>query len=98
MILKYHKYGSEIWGLTPMISIERVHLYACKCFMNATSKTCNAVVLGDCGSHQMFVNTAKPVVKYWLRILKMPDYRYVKHVTICLGFMTKLGIVIGSAY
>lgn len=81
-----------------MESIERVHPYACTYFINATAKACNTVVLGDCGRHQIFISNANRVVKQWLRILKMPDYRYVKSVTIFLGFMTLLGIVIGSVY
>lgn len=90
-ILPMLQYGSELWGLTSMTCIENVHLYACKCFMNVPIRACNAVVKGDCGRHKMFIFTAKRVVKYWLRILKIPDHRYLKKCYFMLRFYDNLG-------
>ena len=38
----------------------------------------NDAVLGDCGRYPMYINAAKRCVKYWLKILRMQDNRYVK--------------------
>ena len=71
-------YGSELWGLNHYEAVERVHTYACKRYMLAPIHAPNLTIYGDCGRFPMYIYTAKKVIKYWLRILDMPEYRYVK--------------------
>ena len=53
-------------------------MYACKIYMCVGIKSCNASVLGDCGRVPLYIETAKRCIKYWIRILKMPNGRLVK--------------------
>lgn len=71
-------YGCEVWGIEQFESIERLQYYACKRFMNVTLKASNFGVLGDCGRYPLYITTFKRVIKYWIKILRMPSHRYVK--------------------
>ena len=71
-------YGAEGWGLETFTELERVQHYACKRFMCVNQKTCNLVAVGDCERFPLYIETIKRCVKYWLKILKMPNIRYVK--------------------
>ena len=71
-------YGAEVWGLETFIDLERVQYYACKRFMCVKQKSCNMVALGDCYRFPVFIKTSKRSIKYWFKILKMPNERYVK--------------------
>jgi len=52
-------YGSEIWGLTTMPSIENVQMYACKRFFNISKMSCNDAVIGDLERYPIYVFAAK---------------------------------------
>ena len=56
-----------------------------------TKKSINAAVLGDCGRYQMFITTAKRVIKYWCKILKMDDQRYVKKAYNMMKYFDNIG-------
>ena len=71
-------YGCEVWGIEQFESIERLQYYACKRFMNVTLKASNFGVLGDCGRYPLYITTFKRVIKYWIKILRMPSHRYEK--------------------
>ena len=62
-------YGAELWGTKMYDSLERVHRYACKRFLNVSNKVCNSFVLGDCGRFPLHIQTQKRVLKYWLKLL-----------------------------
>ena len=70
-------YGAEVWGLEADLKVvERIHLFALKRFLNVSSRTPNVMVYGETGRYPLFVNIFVKSVKYWLRILKMPDHRF----------------------
>ena len=70
-------YGAEVWGLEADLKVvERIHLFALKRFLNVSSRTPNVIVYGETGRYPLFVNIFVKSVKYWLRILKMPDHRF----------------------
>ena len=70
-------YGAEVWGLEADLKVvERIHLFALKRFLNISRRTPNVVVYGETGRYPLFVNIFVKSVKYWLCILKMPDYRF----------------------
>ena len=56
--------------------VERIHLSALKRFLNVSSRTPNVMVYGETGRYPLFVNIFVKSVKYWLRILKMPDHHF----------------------
>ncbi|XP_053373959.1 uncharacterized protein LOC128546717 [Mercenaria mercenaria] len=62
--------------LRPTIRVlERAQYYACKRFMCAKQKTSNVAILGDCGRYPLYITTYKRSIKYWMKILKMPNDR-----------------------
>ena len=77
-ILPILLYGSKLWGVKHFDCIERVHYYLCKRYVNVGIKASNLGVIGDCGRFPMSIETRKRAIKYWLKILKLPDEKYVK--------------------
>jgi hypothetical protein len=71
-------YGFEIWGLNKFDELERVQYYACKRFMCAKQKSSNCAVLGDCARYPPYVKTYKRAIRYWLKIIKMPNEGIIK--------------------
>ena len=71
-------YGSELWGLKQSECMEKIHYYTCKRLIKVPLKTCNFGVLGECGRYPLYIETAKRVLKYWIKILHMQNDRYVK--------------------
>ena len=84
-------YGSEIWGYEKRESIELVQRYACKRYMCVSLRACNAAVLGDCGRVPMWIESSKRCIKYWIKILSIPDTRYVKKCYIMLKILDEYG-------
>ena len=84
-------YGSEIWGLKHMSCIEKIHIYACKRYLNAPANSCNDAIMGDLARFPMFINTSKRCIKYWLRILQLPAHRYVRACYEMLKHFDQLG-------
>ena len=62
-------YGSETWGTHQLGDIEKVHMFACKRFLNTGMKTPNKMVLGDLGRYPMYTTYAVQCIKYWFRII-----------------------------
>ena len=54
-------YGAELWGTKMYDSLEYVHRYACKRFLNVNFKVCNSFALGDCGRFPLHIQTQKRV-------------------------------------
>ena len=46
--------------------------------MCVKQSTANASVLGDCGRFPLCITTVSRVLVYWLKILSLPNDRYVK--------------------
>ena len=85
-------YGSEIWGLLQDNSaIERVHLYACKKYLNVPIRTPSAMVYGELGRYPLVVNCYIRALKYWLRIIKMETHRLPRQSYTLLIKLDKLG-------
>ena len=84
-------YGCEIWGTNVVSCTENVQNYACKRFLNVKIYACNNSVLGDVGRYPMYIYAYKRVVKYWIRILNMPNTRYVKLCYNMMKFFDSVG-------
>ena len=59
--------------------------------MCVSKRTTNAAVLRDCGRHPMNILTAKRVIKYWCKILELPDDRLVKKCYYILKALSERG-------
>jgi hypothetical protein len=71
-------YSSEIWGLKRLESIEKVHLLACKRFLGVPLKTPNRMIYGELGRFPLYINSAIRCIKYWFRLLTLPENRLPK--------------------
>ena len=63
-------YASELWGFKKQISVERAHLFACKRFLNVSSRSPNNLVYGETGRYPLIVNSTIRALKYWLKLQK----------------------------
>ena len=72
-------YGADIWGMSSnTTAIENVHLLALKFFLNVPVITPNVMVYGDTGRYELYIYSILSSMKYWCKILKMSESRYVK--------------------
>ena len=71
-------YGAEVWGYKQFVSVERVHLFACKSFLRVCNKTPNDVVYGELGRFPLYITALIKCVKYWLKLLSQPENCYSK--------------------
>ena len=71
-------YGSEVWGCKKFDDIEKVHIKICKMILGVGRDVKNNIALGDCGRYPIYIDTYVRVVKYWSRLLAMPENRYPK--------------------
>ena len=77
-------YGSEIWGSSVNSSIENVLLKYCRMQLGVGSKAPGPAVLGECGRHSVYVYCYIRCIKYWLKILALPNDSIVKSCFIML--------------
>jgi len=77
-------YTSEIWGLRNTDGIEKTHVFACKRFLGLDIRTPNHLVHGELGRYPLSINSSIRVIKYWLKLSKMPCTRIPKQAYIML--------------
>ena len=69
-------YSAEVWGLmVDYDPTEKVHLYACKRFLNVAACTPKKMVCGELGRHPLKNNYFVKSVKFWFRLLHMDATR-----------------------
>ena len=51
-------YGSELWGIKARESIEKVHIQACKLFLNVPPHTPNDMMYGELGRFPLYIQAA----------------------------------------
>jgi hypothetical protein len=66
-------YGSEVWGFHKAPDIERVHLKFLKQLLGVKVQTTNSAVFGEFGRFPFEILRKVRIVKYWYRILQLPD-------------------------
>jgi hypothetical protein len=72
-------YASEVWSLLVNDdATEKVHLFACKRYLNVAPRTPNKMVYGELGRHPIKVNGIVRALKFWFRLLKMDASRLPK--------------------
>ena len=71
-------YGSEVWGFHRLDEIEKVHTKICKMILGAGRDVKNSVALGECGRFPVRIDVHVRIIKYWCKLLLMPDSRYPK--------------------
>lgn len=71
-------YGSEIWGYEYSKTIEKIHIQFCKKFVGLHQNTADYFALSECGRYPLAVTYMCNSVKYWAKVVQMPDHRYPK--------------------
>ena len=66
-------YGSEVWGANVHPSLEKVHLLFCRRQLGVGSSAASPAVLGECGRYGIYINCYVKCVKYWIKLLSLPE-------------------------
>ena len=83
-------YGAEIWGSEVHSSIERVHTKFCKQQLGVGINTPNCAALGECGRDSVYVYCFIKCIKYWLRLISLPEQSLLKS---CYNLQYKCSIL-----
>ena len=75
MIVPILTFGAEVWGFSESKEIEKVQLEFCKYFLGVKSSVNNCVVLGECGRLTLYTVYVSKCIKYWCKLLQMPNDR-----------------------
>ena len=71
-------YGCEIWGCDIGNKIEDVQLKFCRMLLGVGSKTAKPTILGECGRHRLLVRCHLRVIKYWIKVIHLPNSTLIK--------------------
>lgn len=77
-ILPILHYGSEIWGFSESLDIERVQLKCCKNILKIHTKVPGIALRGELGRLPLLLKRRYNIINYWLRILEMENTRLSK--------------------
>jgi hypothetical protein len=69
-------YGAELWGFQRYEVLERIQTLACKRYLKLGRNTPSLMVLGECGRLPIYYNSLFRCIKYWTKLLRMPNNRY----------------------
>ena len=72
-------YRGEIWGVDYIETIERVQIQFCKDFLGVRQSTNDCMVWSECGRLPLCTYYYLKSIKYWLKLLHMPDHRLPKN-------------------
>ena len=66
-------YGSEVWGVYNLNSIDKLHLRFCKHILGVKRQTPNNAVLGELGRFPLSVLCRERSLKFWCKIMSKTD-------------------------
>ena len=91
MVTPILSFGSEIWGYEYSNVIEQVQTQFCREYLGLGSSTNNCMVLGESGRHPMYTVYFVKCIKYWIKLLTMPENRYPKQCYRMLKSLDDIG-------
>ena len=71
-------YGSDIWGFEYSKQIEKIHSQFCKRYIGLHQNAADFFALSECGRYPLAVTYMTQCIKYWVRLVQMPNHRYPK--------------------
>jgi len=77
-VLPILTYCSEVWGNDVHKVIEDVHVKFCRNQLGVGKRASSAAVRGECGRHKIEAICIMKCIKYWIKILQMPEGCLVK--------------------
>ena len=84
-------YSSEMWGYSHSENIERVHSSFCKYIACLNRNVSNCFALSECGRHPLNVIYMTRCIKYWTKLISMPNHRYPKNCYMMLRDLDDAG-------
>lgn len=84
-------YGAEIWGYKYSEEIEKIQSKFCKKYIGLKQNTNDAFAIGECGRLPLAVTYMTQAIKYWLKLLQMPNSRYPRQCYLMLKSLTDVG-------
>ena len=85
-------YGAEIWGLdNAALNCEKVHLFALKKYLKVEMRTPNDMIYGETGRYPIMLNGIIKCIRYWLKLVTMPNNRLPRKAYILLHEMDAKG-------
>ena len=84
-------YGAEIYGTEYSDTLEQVHIQYCKDFIGVSSTVNDCVALGECGRLPLCIDHHIKCIKYWCKLLCMPENRYPRNCYLMLKQHESLG-------
>lgn len=73
-------YSAEVWGFSQSMVTERIHLQFCKKLLGVKQCTQNDFIYGELGRTTLLVDRHFQIIKYWLKICRTNDNKYIKHI------------------
>ena len=71
-------YSSEVWGVNFHECVDDVLLKFCRLQLGVGSKTPLPAILGECGKHSLGIYCTLKCIKYWLKLVHLPDDNLLK--------------------
>ena len=84
MIVPILCYGSEIWGFELAKQIEVVQDRFCKTLLKVPNYTSSITARGQCGRLPLCFIYFTRCIKYWLKLIRMEEFRYPKQCYLML--------------
>jgi len=73
-------YSSEVWGFHEAPYVERLHKKCCKWALSVKTSTPNFIARTELGRTEMKIKRYIRIIKYWMKILRCDDTRYINYV------------------
>jgi len=84
-------YGAEIWGYQYSAAIEKVHTDFCRRICGLNQNVVKIYPLCECGRAPMSVHYMTKCVRYWIKLLQMPNERYPRQCYLMLRRLDESG-------
>ena len=73
-------YGSEIWGCSKRVAIERIHTLFLKSVLQVKTTTQNDFVYTECGRIDLYSIGVVNMIKYWFKVINASEHKYINSV------------------
>ena len=98
MVKPIAMYGAEIWGYEYSEEIEKIQTKFCKRYVGLHQNTADNFVLGECGRLPLAVSYMVQPIKYWIKLTRMPNYRYPRQCYQMLRSLTEADKITWATY
>ena len=70
-------FNCEIWGINVCKEIEQFHLSFMKSVLGVKPTTNSCLIYAETGRYPLYINVYTRIIKYWLKLVTMPEHKYV---------------------